>query len=167
MAELDPGKVIRRVRRRLGISQEGLSRLLNATKGAIQHWERGRNRPDLARLHVLRQFCPGGLERKELDELIRQTHGRTAPFAAEDFRGAKSAKRGRPVLVPTRGHQSTDLEIFRRQNQRLTQQLERQQSAVEQKSERIRALENQVKELHGELASLRSKAAPSASEESS
>ena len=49
MAELDVSKVIRRVRQKLQVSQEGLSRLLNAKKGAVQHWERGRNRPDRAR----------------------------------------------------------------------------------------------------------------------
>jgi DNA-binding transcriptional regulator YiaG len=50
MSALNTAKIIRRVRQRLEVSQEGLSRLLNATKGAIQHWERGRNNPDLARL---------------------------------------------------------------------------------------------------------------------
>jgi transcriptional regulator with XRE-family HTH domain len=166
MAELDPGKVIRHVRRRLNISQEGLSRLLNATKGAIQHWERGRNRPDLARLQALRQFCPAGPERKQLDELIRQTQARVAPFPT-DLRETETAQRGRPALVPTRTHKSTDLEIFRRQNQRLTQQLNRQQSTIEQKSERIHTLENLVKELQGDLASWRSKGASATSGKSS
>ena len=40
------------VERQLGIAQT-LARLLNATVGAIQHWERGRNSPDLARLLAL------------------------------------------------------------------------------------------------------------------
>ena len=61
-----PAKVIRKVRKRIEVSQEGLARLLNATKGAVQHWERGRNNPDLARLNALRQLCPPGAERKEL-----------------------------------------------------------------------------------------------------
>jgi DNA-binding transcriptional regulator YiaG len=34
----DVARVIRRVRQQLGLSQEGLARLLNATKGAVQHW---------------------------------------------------------------------------------------------------------------------------------
>ncbi|MGH9356407.1 MAG: helix-turn-helix domain-containing protein, partial [Terriglobia bacterium] len=45
MATAEAPRIIRRVRQRLGLSQEGLSRRLNATKGAIQHWERGRNQP--------------------------------------------------------------------------------------------------------------------------
>ena len=64
-------QVIRRVRRRLGLSQEALARLLNATKGAVQHWERGRNSPDLARLLALRRVCPEGREQMQLDALIR------------------------------------------------------------------------------------------------
>ena len=56
MAALTAQKVIPRVRRRMGVSQEGLSRLLNATKGAVQHWERGRNNPDLGRLLALRRL---------------------------------------------------------------------------------------------------------------
>ena len=55
MVELNPSRVIRRVRQRLELSQESLARVLNATKGAIQHWERGRNNPDLARLLALRE----------------------------------------------------------------------------------------------------------------
>src|SRR5579864_2180851 len=80
MESTTPAKVIRRVRKRLEISQEGLARLLNATKGAVQHWERGRNNPDLARLNALRQICPPGPERKELELLIKQTQSRLAPL---------------------------------------------------------------------------------------
>src|ERR1039458_4813070 len=75
-----PAKVIRRVRKRIEVSQEGLARLLNATKGAVQHWERGRNNPDLARLNALRQLCPPGAERRDLDSLIKQTQTRLAPL---------------------------------------------------------------------------------------
>src|ERR1700675_1616516 len=78
---LNPSKVIRQVRQRLELSQESLARVLNATKGAIQHWERGRNNPDLARLLALREICPPGPERRELDTLIRQTQAQVAPLA--------------------------------------------------------------------------------------
>ena len=80
MEALTAAKVVRRVRKRIEVSQEGLARLLNATKGAVQHWERGRNNPDLARLNALRQLCPPGAERKELDSLIKQTQSRLAPL---------------------------------------------------------------------------------------
>lgn len=80
MEAMTPMKVIRRVRKRIEVSQEGLARLLNATKGAVQHWERGRNNPDLARLNALRQLCPPGAERKDLDTLIKQTQSRLAPL---------------------------------------------------------------------------------------
>ena len=78
MTTLSPPKVIRRVRQRLQLSQEALSRVLSATKGAIQHWERGRNNPDLARLLALREICPPGPERKELDALVKQTQAQVA-----------------------------------------------------------------------------------------
>ena len=93
-----PAKVIRKVRKRIEVSQEGLARLLNATKGAVQHWERGRNNPDLARLNALRQLCPAGPERKELDGLIKQTQARLAP--CQTLRPEKRASRaipGRPA----------------------------------------------------------------------
>ena len=80
METLTAAKVVRKVRKRIEVSQEGLARLLNATKGAVQHWERGRNNPDLARLNALRQLCPPGAERKELDTLIKQTQSRLAPL---------------------------------------------------------------------------------------
>ncbi len=79
MEEMNAAKVVKKVRQRLEVSQEGLARLLNATKGAVQHWERGRNRPDLARLLALRQLCPAGLERKELETLIKETQAHVAP----------------------------------------------------------------------------------------
>ena len=82
MADLDVSKVIRRVRQKLQVSQEGLSRLLNATKGAVQHWERGRNRPDLARLMALRQLCPPSQERKDLDALIRESQAQVSPYSS-------------------------------------------------------------------------------------
>jgi putative toxin-antitoxin system antitoxin component (TIGR02293 family) len=65
-------RVVRQVRQRLQLSQEGLSRRLNATKVAVQQWERGRKHPDLARLIALRDICPPGAERVELDRLIRK-----------------------------------------------------------------------------------------------
>ena len=37
MEEMNAAKVVKKVRQRLEVSQEGLARLLNATKGAVQH----------------------------------------------------------------------------------------------------------------------------------
>jgi transcriptional regulator with XRE-family HTH domain len=87
MEEMNAAKVVKKVRQRLEVSQEGLARLLNATKGAVQHWERGRNRPDLARLLALRQLCPAGAERKELETLIKETQAHVAPLRTgrEDY----------------------------------------------------------------------------------
>jgi len=96
MEEMNAAKVVKKVRQRLEVSQEGLARLLNATKGAVQHWERGRNRPDLARLLALRQLCPAGAERKELEALIKETQAQVAPLPT----GQPGAGRKGPVSGP-------------------------------------------------------------------
>ena len=66
-AALNVAQVIRRVRQQLGESQAALGRLLNATNGAVKHWEHGRHRPNFARLLALQQLCPRGRERVQLD----------------------------------------------------------------------------------------------------
>lgn len=130
-AKLDVAKIIRRARSRLGVSQEGLSRRLNATKGAVQHWERGRNHPDLARLIALRQICPAGAERQQLDALIKETQGRIAePPEGEVsvFGGAGSS-------------------LLQKENGRLRNQLDKSRSAVQRKEEENRRLRKLVRDL--------------------
>ncbi len=141
-------KVVRRVRKRLGISQEALSRRLNATKGAIQHWERGRNRPDLARLLALRQLCPTGPERKELDGLIRRIQGEIAPLAG----GVSFPTPGRGAAASFGLATPSDL---RKDNLRLQKQSERLQAQLEKKAEQLRILEGLASDLQKELAELR------------
>lgn len=147
-------KVIRKVRHRLEVSQEGLARLLNATKGAIQHWERGRNNPDLARLLALRQLCPSGAERRELDQLIKQTQARVAPMPT-----------GKPGQLPMgkmqqggRGlppYPSESLILLRRENHRLQRQVVKLESTLRRRGEQLRILEDLATELQREMAKLR------------
>jgi transcriptional regulator with XRE-family HTH domain len=142
MAKLDAAKVIRRVRTRLGVSQEGLSRRLNATKGAVQHWERGRNHPDLARLMALRQICPPGPERRQLDALIKETQGRIAMPASD--------------LYPGVGGTS----LLQKENGRLRSQITRLETALQRRGEQLRILENVAADLQKQVAELKgSKAA--------
>lgn len=142
MAKLDAAKVIRRVRTRLGVSQEGLSRRLNATKGAVQHWERGRNHPDLARLMALRQICPPGPERRQLDALIKETQGRIAMPASD--------------LYPGGGGTS----LLQKENGRLRSQITRLETALQRRGEQLRILENVAADLQKQIAELKgSKAA--------
>jgi transcriptional regulator with XRE-family HTH domain len=134
MPKLDAAKVIRRVRERLGISQEGLSRRLNATKGAVQHWERGRNHPDLARLERLREFCPAGVERKMLDALIKDTLGRVAAPPEEPFAGTGAGA------------------MLQKENARLRAQTTKLETALQRKTEECRILrDNVVKDLVAEF----------------
>ena len=155
MAELNVSQVVRRVRDKLQVSQEGLSRLLNATKGAVQHWERGRNRPDLARLLAMRQLCPPSPERKDLDALIRKTQEEVSPLSD----GKTSL---RDMIGPSRkggkfafGFPREGLDVLRRENQRLQRQVAKLQLALDKKSEQIRILEDLAKDLQREMAKLR------------
>lgn len=165
MAELDVSKVIRRVRQKLQVSQEGLSRLLNATKGAVQHWERGRNRPDLARLMALRQLCPPSQERKDLDALIRESQAQVSPYSSikTGLRNQAAKSKDLDDLFPPQG-----LDVLRRENQRLQRQLSKVQSALDRKTQQVQILEELAKDLQGQIASLQAGAAgasPAASQQ--
>lgn len=147
-----PAKVIRRVRKRIEVSQEGLARLLNATKGAVQHWERGRNNPDLARLNALRQLCPAGAERKELDTLIKQTQSRLAPLP--DIKPGDLAKLGE-TGAGTVGVPGGSFIYLRRENHKLQRQVARLESLVQRRTEQLRILEDLATELQREMARLK------------
>ncbi len=157
MPALIASKVIRRLRQRLELSQEGLSRLLNATKGAVQHWERGRNNPDLARLLALRQLCPPGRERKQLDALIRETQ---AVLAGLPVRGPVREGRGTAGFerrgIP-RADKDERLAVVQRQNSRLERQVARLEATLERRNERVRLLENLATDLERQLARLRAR----------
>ncbi len=143
MATLDVPQVIRRARQRMGLSQEALSRRLNATKGAIQHWERGRNQPDLARLFVLRDLCPPGAERKDVQGLIHQAQGRVAN--PPDTRN-EASKRGAP---------ESDSSVLARENAKLRRQIAKLQSTVRRRAEQLRILEDLAAELQRRVSELR------------
>jgi transcriptional regulator with XRE-family HTH domain len=159
MSVLNTAKIIRRVRHRLEVSQEGLSRLLNATKGAIQHWERGRNNPDLARLLALRQLCPPGAERKELEALIRQVQAEVAPLpgGGQALPKPEGGSKGLP-LPPLRPNEN--LVLLRRENARLRRQVDKLQAAIERKNEKLRILEDLATELQREVAHIRAGGSP-------
>ena len=157
MAELTAEKVIRRVRRRLGLSQEGLSRLLNATKGAVQHWERGRNNPDLGRLLALRQLCPPGAERKELAALIRRVQDEFTPVMIGSEKAtlatAKGHRGGRGASTGSGG----SVALLRRENARLGRQLNKLQETLDKRNEQISVLEDLATELRKDMSKLRTK----------
>lgn len=142
MPALDVPKMIRRVRQRLGLSQEGLARRLNATKGAVQHWERGRNLPDLARLFALRTLCVRSVERKDVDALIRQMQGRVGGL------GASAPSDRKPVRGP-------GSRMAERENARLRQQVARLQGAIDRRSEQLRILEDVAADLQRQVAELK------------
>jgi transcriptional regulator with XRE-family HTH domain len=152
MEALTAAKVVRRVRKRIEVSQEGLARLLNATKGAVQHWERGRNNPDLARLNALRQLCPPGAERKDLDTLIKQTQSRLAPLPEIKPGDLKSGEGG---TAGTIGIPGGSFIYLRRENHKLQRQVTRLEALVQRRTEQLRILEDLATELQREMAKLR------------
>jgi len=155
MEEMNAAKVVKKVRQRLEVSQEGLARLLNATKGAVQHWERGRNRPDLARLLALRQLCPQGVERKELEQLIKETQAHVAPLpTGQPGPGGK-------IMPPQPGE---SLILLRRDNNKLRKQVAKLEGTLKRRSEQLRILEDLATELQREMAKLRSGQAPATPE---
>jgi transcriptional regulator with XRE-family HTH domain len=143
MATLDVSRVIRRVRQRMGLSQEGLSRRLNATKGAVQHWERGRNQPDLARLLLLRTLCPSDVERKEVEAVIRQAQAKVAHTT--DIPLEDSLVKGREAGSP----------LLARENARLRRQVARLERAVRRRAEQLRILEDVAADLQRQVAALK------------
>jgi transcriptional regulator with XRE-family HTH domain len=153
MATVDVPRVMRRVRQKLGLSQEGLSRRLGATKGAVQHWERGRNQPDLARLFVLRDLCGSGAERKDVEGLIRHMQGKVTPVEV-------------PVIYPTRGHRGPEprSDMLVRENARLRRQIERLEAAIRRRAEQLRILEDLAADLQRQVAELKAGRGPSAAD---
>jgi transcriptional regulator with XRE-family HTH domain len=154
MAALTAEKVIPRVRRRMGVSQEGLSRLLNATKGAVQHWERGRNNPDLGRLLALRRLCPPGPERKELDALIKQTQSDYAPVAVDKSVGRIGRQ---PAGRAQEAFSAAKEALLRKENERLTRKLTEMQEDLNKRNEALRVLEDLATELKKDVAKSRVK----------
>jgi len=153
---LNAPQVIRRVRQRLGLSQEALARSLNATKGAVQHWERGRNRPDLARLLALHRLCPEGRVQRQLDALIRQAEVRVTPSSLAA--PVRVPQTGRSVLHPASFSSNStgeNLSRLRRENAQLQQKVKRLETITQKRNVQLRILQDLAEELHRELVSLR------------
>ena len=144
-------RLIRRVRQRLGLSQEALARSLNATKGAVQHWERGRNSPDLARLLALHRLCPAGREQMQLDALIRQTEARVAPLGLAGPARIVRANRNEILSVNPR----ESLSLLHRENARLQLKVKTLKTTVKKREIQLRILQDVAEELHREVLSLR------------
>lgn len=154
MAVLNSGKIVRSVRRRLELSQEGLSRLMNSTKGAVQHWERGRNIPSLGRLLALRQLCPPSHERKSLDALIKQAQNGSVPHVS-NHNGA--GKLGARAAHRFNGFPPEGVKLIQRENDRLLRQVAKLEAALKRREERVRILEGVATDLQREMAQLRAR----------
>jgi transcriptional regulator with XRE-family HTH domain len=156
MAEPNLGRIVMRVRRKLQVSQEGLSRLVNATKGAVQHWERGRNKPDLARLLALRQLCPAGPERKELDRLVSGMQSQVAPVSLDAMaRKLQPGLRARAGQIPQR-YPAEVLATIRHEQRRLRRQLMRLEHAVARTDDKLKVLATSVRQIQRGYLKLRS-----------
>jgi DNA-binding transcriptional MerR regulator len=121
----------------------------------VQHWERGRNRPDLARLLALRQLCPQGVERKELEQLIKETQAHVAPLPT-----GQPGPGGR-IMPPQPGE---SLILLRRDNNKLRKQVSKLEASLKRRSEQLRILEDLATELQRDMAKLRAGQAPATPE---
>jgi DNA-binding XRE family transcriptional regulator len=154
-------QVIRRARQQLGLSQEALARALNATKGAVQHWERGRNSPDLARLLALHRLCPKGRVQMQLDALIRRTGVRaTPPSGAAPIRVPQTGRSGLHPAGSSSNSAEENLSQLRRENARLQQRVKRLETITRKRNVQLRILQDLAEELHRELISLRAIVTP-------
>ena len=159
IAVLNASQVIRRVRRRLALSQEALARSLNATKGAVQHWERGRNCPDLARLLALRRLCPDGRERTQLDALIRQAEAGVTPPAAA-VRVPRTSRNGLHHTSIPSPSPAESLSLLRREKDRLQQKVMELETIIQKRDVQLRILESLAEDLQRELINLRATRPP-------
>jgi len=158
---LNASHMIRRVRHRLGLSQEALARSLNATKAAVQHWERGRNHPDLARLVALHRLCPAGREQNQLDTLIRQAEARVTPSpAARPVRVPRTSRNGLPDGTLPSHLPQEDPSLLRRENARLQQKVMKLETIVKKRDVQLRILQDLAGELQRELVSLHATESP-------
>ncbi len=157
MAAMNSGKIIRKVRHRLELSQEGLSRLMNSTKGAVQHWERGRNIPTLGRLLALRQLCPPSAERKTLDAFIRETQNGAVPITSNHSRVVTGSAGGARASHRTTAYPPNGLLLMQRQNGRLQRQVAKLETVLKRREERLRILEDLATDLQREMAQMRAR----------
>jgi transcriptional regulator with XRE-family HTH domain len=145
----DLGSMIRRIRAETGLSQESLARRLNTTKAAVQHWEHGRNGPDLERLAALRAFCPPGRERKQIDELLGNL-GKISTVRPRPRSGVSSSR-----LVALINRREIE-------NARLRKAIARLESMLTKKEEKIRILNEIASQLQREILVLRASRPPQA-----
>jgi hypothetical protein len=100
----------------------------------------------LARLLALRQLCPAGLERKELEALIKETQAHVAPLpTGQPGPGGK--------IVPPQPGES--LILLRRDNNKLRKQVAKLESTLKRRNEQLRILEDLATELQRDMAKLR------------
>ncbi len=140
----DTPKIIRRVRHRTRLGQDAFARLLNVTKGALAHWERGRKYPALRHLIAMRQICPASAERKQLDTLIREKVASGGSARGEDP----------SELLRLAAKKDKSLRVLRRQNIRLQRRAAKLRHTLQRQDSRVRTLNDLVTELQGERANL-------------
>ena len=140
MPKLDAAKIIKKVRTRLGVSQEGLSRRLNATKGAAlacRGWSG--NHQDLYRLARCARCV-----------------GRQAEPANQCSTPSSRKLWCRIVMPATDGHRAPGaVHCFKKENGRLRSQITRLESTMQKKGEQLRILEDLVSELQRQNAELK------------
>ena len=78
------GSVIRMRRRRLGLTQQALSDLLDVEQGTVSRWERGTERPRPARMKQLNEVLGGASEGIRLERSLAVVRADVLPSALLD-----------------------------------------------------------------------------------
>jgi hypothetical protein len=105
-------------------------------------------------LLALRQICPAGLERKELDRVIRETQEQVAPLAAARQVHAPAAGFASRLGGASSASVSEGLAELRRENHRLGRQVNRLEAILKRREDQLRILEDLVGDLKKQMATL-------------
>lgn len=104
----DVGKTIRAARERLGLTQEGLGKLVGVSRSSVNQWESGATTPDATRLPVLARV----LELQGDDVLgLAKVHKRTEEYGSQDMQSRSAGALDALVSVPHGGDMARDLPI--------------------------------------------------------
>lgn len=113
----------------------------------------------MARLLALRQLCPRGRERTQLDALIHQTQTRVAPLGVGTATaGARGLRKTLGADGASAAFPSGEVKLLWGQHHRLQRQVAELNDTLQNRDEQLCILQDLVAELQGELASRPTKA---------
>ena len=102
---------------------------------------------------LLRQLCPPGAERKELESLIKQTQTRLAPFPI--VKPGEPGRNGETAVANSAVVPAGSFIYLRRENHKLQRQIVRLEALVQRRTEQLRILEGLATDLQREISKVK------------